>query len=53
MLREVVEHLKKPTSLEKINFVLFDAQALSEFEKVLAEMAAAGELKAAPEAGRK
>jgi O-acetyl-ADP-ribose deacetylase (regulator of RNase III) len=53
MLREVVEHLKKPTSLEKINFVLFDAQALSEFEKVLAEMAAAGELEAAPEAGRK
>ena len=53
MLREVVEHLKKPTSLEKINFVLFDAEALSEFEKVLAEMAAAGELEAAPEAGRK
>ena len=53
MLREVVEHLKKPTSLEKIHFVLFDVQTLSEFEKVLAEMAAAGELEAAPEAGRK
>src|ERR1017187_6428667 len=38
MLREVVEHLKKPTSLEKICFVLFDAHALSEFEKVRAEM---------------
>lgn len=53
MLREVVEHLKKPTSLEKINFVLFDAAALSEFEKVLAEMASAGELKDAPGAGQK
>jgi O-acetyl-ADP-ribose deacetylase len=45
MLREVVEHLKKPTSLEKILFVLFDAQALSEFEKALGEMVAGGELK--------
>jgi O-acetyl-ADP-ribose deacetylase len=53
MLREVVEHLKKPTTLEMIYFVLFDAQALSEFEKVLAEMAAAGELQGAPHAGRK
>src|SRR5271169_1462860 len=53
MLREVVEHLKKPTSLEKICFVLFDTAALSEFEKVLAEMAAAGELQGAPETGRK
>src|SRR5580658_1456259 len=31
MLREVVEHLKRPTSLEKVYFVLFDAHALSEF----------------------
>jgi O-acetyl-ADP-ribose deacetylase len=53
MLREVAEHLKKPTTLEKICFVLFDAQALSEFEKVLAEMAAAGEFEAAPQAERK
>jgi O-acetyl-ADP-ribose deacetylase (regulator of RNase III) len=53
MLREVVEHLKKPTSLEKISFVLFDSTALSEFEKVLTEMGAAGELQDAPEAGRK
>jgi O-acetyl-ADP-ribose deacetylase (regulator of RNase III) len=53
MLREVVEHLKKPTSLEIVHFALFDAQALSEFEKVLAEMAAAGELHDAPQAGRK
>ena len=43
MLGEVVEHLKEPTSLEKIYFALFDAQALSEFEKVLAEIAAGGE----------
>src|SRR6202790_2955669 len=50
MMREVVEHLKKPTSLEMIYFSLFDAQALSEFEKVLAEMAAAGESQAAPQA---
>jgi O-acetyl-ADP-ribose deacetylase (regulator of RNase III) len=53
MLREVVEHLKKSTSLEKIHFVLFDAQALSEFEKVLEEMAAGGELPAASEVERK
>jgi O-acetyl-ADP-ribose deacetylase len=42
MLREVEEHLKKPTSLETIYFALFDARALSEFEKVLAEMTAGG-----------
>lgn len=41
MLREVVEHLKAPTSLEKIYFVLFDAAALAEFEKAWAEMGAA------------
>lgn len=53
MLREVTEHLKKLTSLETIYFVLFDARALSEFEKALAEMAAAGELQGAPQAGSK
>jgi O-acetyl-ADP-ribose deacetylase len=53
MLREVAEHLQKPTSLEKIYFVLFEAQALSDFEKVRAEMSAGGELQGAPEAGRK
>lgn len=41
MLREVVEHLKAPTSLEKIYFVLFDAAALAEFEKAWAEIRAA------------
>src|ERR1700688_1838350 len=53
MLREVVEHLKKPTSLEKVYFVLFDPRPLSQFEKVLAEMGAAGELQSAHDAGRK
>ena len=43
MLREVAERLKKPTSLEKIYFVLFDDRVLAEFEKARAEMAAAGE----------
>jgi len=53
MLHEVVDHLKKPTSLEKIYFVLFDTQALSEFEKALAQIAAGGDPQAAPPAGRK
>ena len=52
MLREVAEHLKKPTSLEKVYFVLFDARALEAFEKVWAEMAARGELDDAPAAAR-
>ena len=53
MLREVVEHLKKPTPLEKVYFALFDARSLSEFEKVRAEMWAAGEFQDAPPAGHK
>src|ERR1700722_9109231 len=53
MLREVAEHLKNPTSLEKIYFVLFDAQALSEFEKARTEMAVAGEFQETLEAGKK
>jgi hypothetical protein len=48
-----VEYLKKPTSLEMVYFTLFDARALSEFEKVRAEMTAAGEFQGAPQAGRK
>jgi len=52
MLGEVVEHLKGPTSLEKIYFVLFDARALAAFEKVWAEMAARDELGGASAAGR-
>jgi O-acetyl-ADP-ribose deacetylase len=53
MLREVVEHLKQPTSLEEIYFVLFDAYAHSEFEKVRTEMNAVDEAQHAPQAERK
>jgi O-acetyl-ADP-ribose deacetylase (regulator of RNase III) len=53
MLREVAGHLKKPTSLEKIYFVLFDSLALSEFEKVRTGMIAAGQLQRTPEAEHK
>ena len=53
MLREAVEHLKKPTSLEKIYFALFDGQTLSEFEKALAELAGGSEPKGAPQTGHK
>jgi histone H2A len=52
MLREVVVHLKTPTSIEKIYFVLFDSQALGVFEKVWSEMGARGELDGASAAGR-
>ena len=52
MLRDVAEHLKGPTSLERVHFVLFDALALAAFEKVWAEMAARGESDAASAAGR-
>jgi O-acetyl-ADP-ribose deacetylase (regulator of RNase III) len=52
MLGEVAEHLKGPTSLEKICFVLFDAAALAAFEKVRAEMAARGDFNSASAAGR-
>jgi O-acetyl-ADP-ribose deacetylase (regulator of RNase III) len=51
MLREATEHLKKPTSLEKVYFVLFDAHALAAFEKVRAEMAGRGEWDDAATAG--
>ena len=52
MLREVAEHLKGSTSLEKVYFVLFDARALAAFEKVWAEMAARDELDGTSAAGR-
>ena len=52
MLREVAEHLKGPTSLERIHFVLFDARSLAAFEKVYAEMAARGEWDSASAAGK-
>lgn len=53
MLREVVEHLKKPTSLEKIHFVLFDPLALADFERALGEMIVDGEFQDEPKAGPK
>ncbi len=51
MLGEAVEHLKKPTSLEKVYFVLFDAPALAEFEKALERMSDRGESGGAAGAG--
>jgi O-acetyl-ADP-ribose deacetylase (regulator of RNase III) len=38
MLREVIEHLKRGSTLEKIYFVLFDKQALGTFQKVWRRM---------------
>src|SRR5579862_8212238 len=40
MLRETEKHFEQSTSIEKVQFVLFDAQALQAFEKVFAEMRA-------------
>jgi O-acetyl-ADP-ribose deacetylase (regulator of RNase III) len=44
MLREAAEHLKRPTTLEKIYFVLFDSRALAAFEKEFRAMGERGEL---------
>jgi O-acetyl-ADP-ribose deacetylase (regulator of RNase III) len=38
MLGEVARHFEKPTSLEKIYFVLFDEQALVVFQRTFAAM---------------
>jgi O-acetyl-ADP-ribose deacetylase len=38
MLEEVRAHLSGPTSLKRVEFVLFDHRALEVFERVLAEM---------------
>ena len=38
MLGEVRDHLSGPTTLERVEFVLFDQRALAAFERVLAEM---------------
>jgi O-acetyl-ADP-ribose deacetylase len=48
MLREVSEHLKRPTTLEAIYFVLFDAKALATFEKELRVMSERGDLNETP-----
>jgi len=38
MLEEVRAHLEGPTTLERIDFVLFDHRSLEVFEQALAEM---------------
>ncbi len=38
MLRETVKHLERPTSLEKVYFVLFDKEALDTFTQTFAEL---------------
>ncbi len=50
MLHETVEHLKQPTSLEKVYFVLFDRPALEIFDRVWSQMKAQGRAGAAAEA---
>jgi len=47
MLHEVAEHLKRPTSLEMVLFVLFDNTSLAAFEKALREMKERGEMEIA------
>lgn len=42
MLEETVKHLKGPTSLEKVYFVLFDRPSLREFEQAWEEMKKSG-----------
>jgi O-acetyl-ADP-ribose deacetylase len=51
MLQEAVEHLKRPTSLEKIYFVLFDKTSLSAFEKALHEIRERGDLETSSRSG--
>ncbi len=52
MLQEVVEHLKQPTTLEKVYFVLFDQAACEVFERVWGGMKAQGKVDAATGATR-
>ena len=42
MLREVIEHLKRPTSLQKVYFVLFDQAATETFQQIWSEMNSSG-----------
>jgi O-acetyl-ADP-ribose deacetylase len=51
MLKEAAEHLKGPTSLETIYFVLFDQKSLAAFEKALREMKERGDLETAAHSG--
>ena len=47
MLREVVEHLKQPTTLETVYFVLFDQAGRDVFDRVWSEMQTQGKAEAA------
>jgi len=38
MLRESAKHFEGPTSLKKVYFILFDKEALAEFERAFAEL---------------
>ena len=38
MLRETAKHFERPTSIEKVSFVLFDKDALTTFDEVLKEL---------------
>lgn len=42
MLREAAKHFERETSLEKVYFVLFDKEALAEFQEVFRELQAKG-----------
>jgi O-acetyl-ADP-ribose deacetylase (regulator of RNase III) len=48
MLREVAQHLKRATTLEKIYFILFDGKALAAFEKELRAIIDRGDFSEAP-----
>jgi O-acetyl-ADP-ribose deacetylase (regulator of RNase III) len=50
MLNEAVEHLKGPTTLEKIEFVLYDDKALAAFKQELSAIEQRGELNSDPAA---
>lgn len=50
MLGEVIEHLKGKTSLQRVYFVLYDADALAAFEEVWTQMRASGGRKGAASA---
>jgi O-acetyl-ADP-ribose deacetylase len=51
MLREAEKHFERPTSLEKIYFVLFDQEACGIFEEVFAELSQKGTAQKADSTG--
>ena len=52
MLQELLEHLKRPTTLEKVYFVLFDQAACEVFERVWGDMKVQSKVDAAAGATR-